>query len=376
MEDNIKEVSELILNKQKEANDALAAKLNERVDTLETKLVKNSAPEAKTVRGKILQALMSKEYQAMLKNAAGSKDLQLNAIHQPTNFTDGDAPVVLPFRESGVDKDTYAPTLISDIISWGTTSSPMVDWIERTAKTDAAAMRAEDGVMLEGDLEYTEKSTKVKILSEFMKATNEALKDVGFLASEINSELLDDLKNLLEAQLMSGDGTGQNLLGILEQATASDMTAFAGTVDEANEADVLRVALNQIYIAGNGRYTPTYVTMHPTDVTRLDLLKITDGRYIDVPFYDGETLKVSRIPIIQSTRVAVGTYLVADFKRAKGFIRDALSIRVFDQNENDVLYNRSTITGNMRLAFRIKETDKKAFVTGVFATDKAALETI
>ena len=67
--------------------------------------------------------------------------------------------------------------------------------------------------------------------------------------------------------------------------------------------------------------------------------------------------------------------MVGDFRRAKGFLRDALAIRIWDQNEADVLYNRSTITANMRLAFRIKTTDKKAFVTGDFATDKALLET-
>lgn len=374
MEKNeLKEVSDVLLNKQKEANDILVG----RIDELETKLVKNSERKEspKTVKGMILNALKSAEYSKMLKNDLGMKDLQLNAIHQPTNFTDGDAPVVLPWREAGVDKDTYAPTLVSDIISWGTASSNMIDWIERTSKTDSSEMRAENAIMKEGDLEYEEKSTKVKILSEFMKATNESLKDVNFLASEINSELLDDLKNLLETQLMSGDGTGLNLLGIIPQATASDMTSFAGTVDAANNADVLRVVLNQIYVAGKGRFTPTYILMHPTDVTTLDLLKITDGRYIDIPFYDGEKMKVTRVPIIQSTRVTLGDYLVGDFKRYKGFIRDSLSIRVFDQSEDDALYNRSTITANMRLATRLKTYDKPAFVKGTFATDIALLET-
>lgn len=370
-----------MLDKSKEMNKAVEDKLDKlqtNMDVMEVEMKKNSmAPKATTVRGKLTEALKAKGYTDMLTNDAGTKDytLNLNAILQPTNFVDGDAPVVLPFRETGVDKTVYAPTLVSDIIQWGTASSNMVDWIERTDKTDVAEMRAEGAIMKEGNLEYTEVSTKVKILSEFMKVTNESLKDVDFIASEINSELLDDLKNLLEAQLLTGTGVGLNLLGIIPQATASSMTAFAGTVDEANNADVLRVALNQIFVAGHGRYQPTYVLMHPTDVTTLDLLKITDGRYIDVPFYDGETLKVARVPIIQSTRVTLGDYLVGDFRRAKGFIRDPLAIRIWDQNEDDVLYNRSTITGNMRLAFRIKNTDKKAFVTGDFATDKAALET-
>jgi len=381
MEKNeLQDITKAMLDKTGEMHKETSDKLNvlqTNMDKMETELKKNAIPTAKTVRGKLVQALKEKGYGEMLTNTAGTKDytLNLNAITQPTNFTDGDAPVVLPFREAGVDKTVYAPTLVSDIITWGSTSSNMIDWIERTAKTDASEMRAENAIMKEGDLEYTERSVKVKILSEFMKATNESLKDVDFLAGEINSELLDDMKNLLEIQLMTGDGTGLNLLGIVPQASASDMTGFTGTVDEANEADVLRVALNQIFVAGNGSYQPTYILMHPTDVTRLDLLKIVDGRYIDVPFYDGDTLKLARVPIIQSTRVTLGDYLVGDFKRAKGFLRDPLAIRIWDQNEDDVLYNRSTITANMRLAFRIKNTDKNAFVTGDFAVDKALLET-
>ena len=377
MDNDLKDIAQAMLDKTAEMTKDTAgalAKMQTNMDSMETEMKKNSIKTPTTVRGTI-RAALKEVREDLIKNGKKDVNLNLNAILQPTNFVAGDAPVVLPFREAGVDKTTYAPTLLSDIIQWGTTSSNMVDWIERTAKTDAAAMRAEGATMMEGDLTYTEVSTKVKSLSEFMKATNESLKDVDFLASEINSELLDDLKNLLEIQLMSGDGTGNNLLGILPQATASVMTGFTGTVHEANEADVLRVALNQIYIAGNGSYTPNHILMHPTDVTKLDLLKIADGRYIDVPFYNADTLVLARVPIMQSTRVAVGSYVVGDFNRAKGFIRDPLAIRIWDQNEDDVLFNRSTITGNMRLAFRIKNTDKAAFVKGVFATDMALLET-
>ena len=386
MDENLTKVSELILNKQKEANIALKDdvkaqldKMQLSVDGVKTDMKKNTAQLVApvTTQGMILNSMKEEGYRTMSTATNGKRNhtMNLNAvILQPTNFTDGTAPVVLPFRESGVDKLEYAPSLFSELIAWGTTSSNIVDWIERKVKVDNAAMRAEGAIMGEGDLEYEEKNTRVKIISEMMKATNESLKDVDFLAGEINTELLGDLKNLLDIQIATGDGTGQNLLGIIPQATASDMTAFTALVPFANNADVLRVALNQIYVAGNGSFMPNYITMHPTDVTTLDLLKDpTTGLYIDVPFYDANKMILARVRIVQSTRVAIGTYLVGDFNRAKGFIRDALSIRIWDQNGTDPEHNRSTVTGNMRLALRIKTYDKLAFVTGNFATDKAAL---
>jgi HK97 family phage major capsid protein len=168
-----------------------------------------------------------------------------------------------------------------------------------------------------------------------------------------------------------------NLLGIIPQATdftpGKFATGEAYAVVAPNNMDVLRVAVNQIWIAGKGRFVPNYILMHPTDVASIDTLKIADGRYIEVPYYDPDGPTVVTIPIVQNVGITEGDYLVGDFMRAKAFMRDAMTIRVFDQNADDPIYNRSTVTSNIRLAFRIKNQDKAAFVTGTFATDKAAI---
>jgi len=379
-----------VLDKQKELAKETEGKLEliqNNLDVLETKMVKNSVRQPTSVGQSMEQILNGEEYQTMVKNHSpqGGSVMDFtftvpmiyNAagdIKQPDNFVSGDAPVVLPFREAGVSKDPVRPLLVSSIIQWGVTSSPMVDWIERTAKTDGSEQRAEDAKMGKGDLTYTEKSVKVKITSEYMKVTNEALKDVAFLNSEINSELLSDVRLKVDDQLLNGTGAGQNHKGINTIAGALVPGAFATAITLPNEADVLRVAINQIFVDGKGKFFPNYILMHPTDVTKLDLLKIADGRYIEVPFYNGDKMSVARVPIIQNVGIGVGKYLVGDFNRAKAFLRDALTIRIYDQNEDDPLFNRSTVTANIRLAFRVKAPDVKAFVKGDFATDITALK--
>jgi len=360
--------------------------MQKNIDMVETKLIKANIQNRKTTKNGISEKLKSDDYKEFLKNKevnpkggqqfAFDVPLIENAaavMLQPTDFVSGDAPVVLPFREGGVDKPAVAPPAVADIIQWGTTSSNMVDWIERTAKTDGTATRVEGAVMGMSDMEYTEVSTKVQSISAYMKVTNEALKDVNFLSSEINSELLSDLRVELDNQLLTGDGIAPNLSGITTVATAWAAGDFANDITAPNNADVLRVALNQIWIAGKGNYIPNYILMHPTDVATLDVAKISDGRYIEIPYYDAEGPSMVRIPILQNTNITAGTFLVGDFNRAKGFIRDALTVRVFDQNENDPLYNRSTVTGNVRVALRIRTNDKLAFVTGTFSTAITAL---
>ncbi len=390
MENDLKTISNAILDKQKQMFDANSAEVKKNFDTMQgdidkvnTALAKmNTEPKAPiTFMGALKNGLNSKDLHAQLDandpNFTFNLPMQYNAISTPGgNFTqDGTVPIAPFTQEGGVAKLMYAPTLISNLIQWGTVAGTEVAWTERVSKTDGSAMRAEDAKMAPGDVDWKNFQSGVKIMSEYMKITNESLKDYSFAAGEINSELMDDLKNLLEIQLMTGDNTGNNLNGIIPQATAWAAGTFAATVHEANKADVLRVGINQIFVAGNGGYFPTAIALHPDDVTSLDLLKIADGRYIEVPFWDGEKQVMARVPVVQSTRVTVGDFLIADFRRAKGFIRDGLTIRVWSQNEDDVLYNRSTVTGNMRLAFRIKNVDKTAFVTGTFATAIAALET-
>jgi HK97 family phage major capsid protein len=359
--------------------------IQKNIEVLETKLQKaNLSRGAKPMRSKLSDLIRNSDIQEKIQkwdSRKGSNDFSFDTpiienqitIHDPTSFVAGDAPVVLPFREMGVDKPQTRPMLVSDLITWGTTTSNMVDWIERTAKTEGVGMRAEDGNMGQGDLTYTEKSTKVKIASQYMKATNESLKDADFLASEINDELLTDLRLLVDTQLLNGDGTGNNLLGIMPQATAFAAGSFATAVAAPNEADVLRIAINQVMTGGMGKFWPTAILLHPDVVTKLDLLKIADGRYIEVPYYDAGSATVVRVPVIQNVGIPATDFLVGDFTRAKAFLRDSLTIRVFDQNEDDPIHNRSTITSNIRLAFRIKSNDKKAFVTGKFAAAITAI---
>jgi len=365
-------------DKSTELYNSLETKIKElqnNIDLIETNYKKNEIKVNMNRTETILKNLKSDTYKSILDKVGKDRfefsfDIKRNAgvIMDPNSFfQDGVSPIVLPNRESGVNKPEVRALHVSDLIQWGTTNSNSVDWIERSGKTDGSAMRAEGGAMGQGEVTYIEKSTKVKIISEYMKVTNESLKDVDFLASEINTELLSDLRLKLDDQLLSGNGSGNNLKGILEYATDWNAGSFAGTITNPNNADVLRVGINQILIAGKGKWVPTHILMNPTDIAKLDMLKITDGRYIEIPFYSSEGETVKRVQIVANVGMTEDKFLIADFTKAKGFVRDSLTVRIFDQNENDPLYNRSTITGNVRVAFRIKGWDTGAFVYGDFS---------
>ena len=103
--------------------------LQKNIEVLETKLVKNNlgGSEPRTTRKRILAALKQNDFMDKIQkwdSRKGSNDFTAETklienqivIHDPTSFVAGDAPVVLPYREMGVDKPPVRPLLVSDLI--------------------------------------------------------------------------------------------------------------------------------------------------------------------------------------------------------------------------------------------------------------------
>jgi hypothetical protein len=116
--------------------------------------------------------------------------------------------------------------------------------------------------------------------------------------------------------------------------------------------------------------------MHPTDVTKLKVVKLSssDKRYVDrLQTIAGELL-MDGVPIIPTTLISVGEYLLGSFDLATLYTKGDMSISI-GLDADDFTKNLRTILIEVRAALIVKNNDRTAFVKGVFATDMAALET-
>jgi hypothetical protein len=200
------------------------------------------------------------------------------------------------------------------------------------------------------------------------------LNDIDFMASEINNELMRELLLDVESQVYAGNGTAPNMNGIRTVATAFAAGTFADTVDNANEVDVLSVAANQIALAEHD--APNYIFMNPSDITALKMVKVsaTDKRYVERLAIIAGSLTMDGIPIIATTLVTVGQYLIGNFDLATIYDRGEVSIEV-GRDSDDFTRNLVTVLAEWRGATVVKNNSRSAFIKGVFATDAAALET-
>lgn len=281
------------------------------------------------------------------------------------------AGVIDGAREAGITRITRRSPFIIDLVQTGSINSNLWEWVQQATPEGDAAMTAEGAAKAQIDFNLILASATVKKVTAYVKVSKEMLDDVALIEAEINQELREVINLKIDVQLLSGDGTGQNLVGILENATAWSAGSFAAAVDEANNADVLRVAINQIQV---GQYQPNYIVMHPSDVAGMEMEKASDGHYVLKPFTSIDGMTVKGIPVITNTGMTEGSFLVGDFSKAAVRFKEGLVFDIGYEND-DFTKNFVTILAEARLVARVKSNHYGAFVTGAFTAGKAALET-
>ena len=268
------------------------------------------------------------------------------------------------YFDSEIAKAPKRKPFLRDIVRSFPVNADTITFVDKFAKDGGAGMTAEGAKKSQIDWRYEEKDVKVQKATCFVKVSKEALQDLAFLQSEINGELMDEVKLKLDSEIYNGNGTAPELKGILTYV--SDMvvtgTPFNAKIDKANEFDVLRVAA--ALIANNG-FQANYALVNPMDSAKMDLTKSSEGVYIMPPFTTADGQNIAGLTVVENTGVAVGSFVVGDFSKSNLAIREEVNINIGYEND-DFTKNLVTILAEMRAAHYIKEQHKKAFVKGTF----------
>ena len=302
----------------------------------------------------------------------GTWDPSVNAL---TGGSISGGVIPLQDRLEGFNVIPQRQVRLLDVMVPRGTQSNVIEWVYQADKEGGAAQTGEGQTKSQADFSIALGTEAVKKSTNFTKVTTEMLDDIEWLAGEIENDLTQNLLRQVEEQAYSGDGTGLNLRGIRTVASAFSAGNFAGTVDNPNIVDVLVVAANQIRVDQENQAAPNAIMMHPNDVTSLKLVKVssTDRRYVERLTEVGGTLRMDGIPIIETTLVTEGEYLIGDFTKALLVTREAPSIDI-GLDGNDFTENTRTILIEWRGAVVVKNNDRSAFVAGDFVTDTASLD--
>ena len=364
------EVMSKIADLQAKGNDvdALKANIEEvaiKVLDLETKGTANNVPES-------LETLLKEkqdELKAMKEKSGASVQIALKVAGTMALSTNVTGQVPQAEREAGITRIVRRNPFILELVNVGTIMSNVWEWVEQKNLDGGAEMTAEGAKKSQADFDLVVASANVKKVTAYIKVTKEMLDDVALMRSEIDQELRELINLKIDDQLLNGTGATVNLTGINQTATAWAAGAFALTIPTPNVFDVIRTAINQVRV---NLFEPNYIVMHPTDVTKMDLAKASDGHYVLPPFISNDGTTVSGIRVVSNTGVTVNNFLVGDFTKYGVRFKEGLTINVGYEND-DFTKNLVTILAEARLVGRVKSNHYGAFVKGVISTSITAL---
>ncbi|MBD9372107.1 phage major capsid protein [Rhizobium sp. ARZ01] len=288
----------------------------------------------------------------------GSLQVKATLTSATTNAAGSVGDAIQNTRLPGILPLPQRRMTVRDLLSQGQMDGNTLEYVKETGFTNNAAPVAEGAAKPSSDLKFDLMTTSAKVIAHWMKASKQVLSDISQLRSIIDQRLLYGLAYAEEAQLLNGDGTGQNLLGLIPQATAY---AAPITLSSPTSIDMMRLAQLQAALA---EYPATGHVMHPSDWAWVETLKDTTGRYIIGNPQGTVTPTLWGLPVVTTQAVSVDKFLTGAFKLgAQVFDRWDAQIDVGYEND-DFTKNLVTILAEERLALAVYRPE--AFIYGDF----------
>lgn len=247
------------------------------------------------------------------------------------------------------------------------TTGTAFDFVRQTTRTNAASPQTEAAAKAESTYGWTAYSDTVRTIPHYTNVSRQALDDIPWMRRTLDEELMYGLKLKEEDEILSGDGTGVHLNGLITQATAYSQTILAAAAGWTR-LDVLRDAILQVRLAGLGTFAASGIVLHPTDMAYLETTKDSYGRYMigDPRGGPGVTLTWG-LPVVESDSITQGTFLVGAFATAAELIdRMAMTVAISFEHDTNFTKNIATILCEERIGLAVLRPT--AFVTGSFST--------
>lgn len=277
---------------------------------------------------------------------------------------------IRPERMEGVTYPLPALSRVRSVMNvMPLSTSNAVDWIYETGYTNNADTVSDGSDKPESDIDLDTTSVPVQTIAHTMRLHKNMLTDLPLLSSYLATRGVDGLLDAEDQQLLYGNGTPPNLIGVLTDAlSAFNPTAlYAALVAQGSRGagfyDILRYAMLQVR---NANLRPNAILLSPADKAAIDIQQITDGAYRRQP--DGTVLvnNIWGLPVVEIDAMNDGEFAVGAFNSAATvFEREGISIGFFEQDRDNVQKNLVTVRIEERLAVATQRPE--AIVTGEFA---------
>jgi len=325
--------------------------LKDRLRDLEQKMVARRGGGDFTAAKSVAQQLSdSDDFKALQAKGKGEATIKIKATNLTSLTTDaagsvGDA--ITAHRLPGILPPAERVLTIRDVLMAGNISLPTVEDVRETGNDFTAGPVAEGNEATQSDIKLDLFTSHARLMSHYMVASVQVLSDVPLLTSYVNTRLLYGLNRVVENQIIAGPGTGQNLLGLKQQAAEFNESGLSAATD--TEIDTVRRAALQVRMA---ELKAGWIAMNPVSWAGIELMKsATDSHYIQ-----GLNLTTGRVPqlfglsVVETTAIPENEFLVGAREAATIFDRQESTITVSTDHADFFTKGLVAIKATCRLA--------------------------
>ena len=237
-------------------------------------------------------------------------------------------------------------TAAADFFTIATISGNAVTYFRQGAFETSAGIgtTAQNAKKPQASTSFTGTTLALSKIAAWIKETDEIIYDAPFLASEVQNTLVYQIGKAEDAFVINAVGSTQ---GIGAETYDGTTVTFADGI----LASILKVKSDAAYDA-------SVVFVNPSDLYTLLTAKDQNKQYYGGGYFSGAygngnygvPSSIWGVQIVASSEVAQGSALVCAKEAVKVWKKGGIDVRLFEQNEDDALYNRVTLLGEERLA--------------------------
>ena len=242
----------------------------------------------------------------------------------------------------------------ADLFSVATISGNAITYFLQGAYEGTPAVTAEGAKKTQNSTSFTGTTLALSKIAAYIKETDEILYDEPFLASEVQNSLIYQLGKVEDA----------TVIGAIAGTTGIGAETYDGT--NVTFADGILNAI--LKVKGDSAYDASVVILNPSDIAALMTAKDSNKQYYGGGYFVGAygngaygvPSAIWGVQIFASSTVSSGQALIAAKEAVKVWKKGGIDVRLYEQNEDDALYNRVTLLAEERLACAV--VDKKGVV--------------
>ena len=220
-----------------------------------------------------------------------------------------------------ISTDVFLPErydrLIDLLVDRQTIETNEFEFLRQTARSTQAAPVPDLAQKPTSSYTFTPVLDRVRVIAHLSEPIPERFfADYTSLIQVLEGEMFSGLLDALEAQIVAGDGTGENMTGVINTTGVTVVPFASDVLTTLRKARTAFQAMHE---------TPTGWVINPADAEELDLLR-EDSSGAFLAAGPGFSNIFGDIPIVVSTSVPPGTALLGDWRQVRVFVRENMRL--------------------------------------------------